>query len=84
MKESDSRVRKDNQGLYVGARKLWGTRSNVSVEIVREKIQGKLGSDESINEVVKVVREGAIGSNSCSGFVIYQQNCNSYRSVIII
>ena len=44
--------------VVVGGRKLWGTRSNVSVELVREKIQGKLGSDESI-EVVKVVREGA-------------------------
>lgn len=60
MTESDSRVRNDNQGLYIGARKLWGTSSNVSVELVREKTRkiACMGSDESI-EVVKVFREGA-------------------------
>jgi hypothetical protein len=35
-----------------------GTRSYVSGDLVREKIEKKLGSDDNI-EVVKVVREGA-------------------------
>ena len=35
------RVVKNAQGLYVGARKLWGTRKKVSGEMVREWLREK-------------------------------------------
>ena len=49
-------MKKNAQGLYVGARKLWGTRKKVSEEMVRERLREKSENAEKV-DVVRVYRE---------------------------
>ena len=59
--EKESFVRKNGQGLYVGARKLWGTKRKVSEEMVRERLREKYENAEKV-DVVRVDREDNRGT----------------------